>query len=133
MLIVTGEPGIGKSALLTYAADRAAGMTMLSATGIKAESELAFSGLAELLHPILDLVDEIPKPQAAALAGALAVGPPVTSEPFAVSAATLSLLAIAADRDPRVSRSSRATTTARDSSATPRKCATSSRKNGLAK
>ena len=99
-LIVSGEPGIGKSALLSYAADKCLDMTMLSATGVKAESELAFSGLAELLHPILDLIDEIPKPQAAALASALAFGPPVMSDPFAVSAATLSLIAAAAENSP---------------------------------
>ena len=99
-LVVSGEPGIGKSSLLSYAADKALDMTMLSATGVKAESELAFSGLAELLHPILDLIDEIPKPQAAALASALALGPPVMSDPFAVSAATLSLIAVAAENSP---------------------------------
>jgi DNA-binding CsgD family transcriptional regulator len=99
-LIVSGEPGIGKSSLLSYAADNALDMTMLSATGVKAESELAFSGLAELLHPILDLIDEIPKPQAVALASALALGPAVMSDPFAVSAATLSLIAAAAERRP---------------------------------
>ena len=96
-LIVSGEPGIGKSALLSYAADKALDMTVLSATGVKAESELAFSGLAELLHPILERIDEIPKPQAAALASALALVPPVMSDPFAVSAATLSLIAAAAE------------------------------------
>ena len=99
-LVVSGEPGIGKSALLSYAADKAVDMTMLSATGVEAESVLAFSGLAEVLDPILDRIDEIPKPQAAALAGALAIGPPTTSDPFAVSAATLSLIAAAAERRP---------------------------------
>src|ERR1700686_175445 len=100
MVIVSGEPGIGKSALLGYAVDTAVDMTILSTTGIKAESELPFSGLAELLHPILDHIGEIPPPQAAALAGALAIGPPVMSDPFAVSAATLSLIAIAAESRP---------------------------------
>ena len=100
MVIVSGEPGIGKSALLSYGVDAAVDMTILSATGIKAESELPFSGLAELLHPILDHIGEIPPPQAAALAGALAIGPPVMSDPFAVSAATLSLIAIAAESRP---------------------------------
>src|SRR6202158_47144 len=99
-LLVSGEPGIGKSALLNYAADKAPDMTMLSAAGVKAESELAFSGLAELLHPILDRIDEIPKPQAAALASALPLGPPAMSDPFAVSAATLSLIAAAAENSP---------------------------------
>lgn len=99
-LILRGEPGIGKSALLRYATDRADGMTVLSATGIEAESELPFSGLSELLHPVLELMPEMPPPQAAALAGALALGPPTEPEPFAVSAATLSLLALAAEPQP---------------------------------
>jgi predicted ATPase len=100
VVIVSGEPGIGKSALLNYGVGKAVDMTILSTTGIEAESELPFSGLAELLRPILDHIGEIPPPQAAALAGALAIGPPVMSDPFAVSAATLSLIALAAERRP---------------------------------
>jgi hypothetical protein len=99
-LVVRGEPGIGKSALLRYAASRAEGMTVLSATGIESESELPFSGLAELLQPIVTLIGDIPEPQAAALAGALALAPPTAPEPFVVSAAILSLLALAAERRP---------------------------------
>jgi DNA-binding CsgD family transcriptional regulator len=100
VLVLCGEPGIGKSALLSYATGKADDMTILSATGIKAESELPFSGLADLLHPILEQIGEIPRPQEAALAGALAIGPPVTAEPFTISVATLSLVAVAAERRP---------------------------------
>jgi hypothetical protein len=82
-LIIRGEPGIGKSALLQYAAGAAEGMTLVSVTGIEAESELPYSGLSELMFPILDLLPEIPGPQADALTAALALGPPVPSEPFA--------------------------------------------------
>jgi DNA-binding CsgD family transcriptional regulator len=99
-LVVRGEPGIGKSALLRYAAGRADGMTVLSATGIESESELPFLGLSELLHPVLGLLDEIPPPQAGALAGALAVGPPGAQDRFTICVATLSLLAAAAERRP---------------------------------
>ena len=99
-LVIRGEPGIGKSALLQYAKDRADGMTVLSATGIESESELPFSGLSELLHPVLGLLDEIPPPQAGALAGALAVGPPGAQDRFTISVATLSLLAAAAEHRP---------------------------------
>jgi hypothetical protein len=52
-LVVRGEPGIGKSALLEYARQRAAPMAVLSATGVEAESDLAFAGLHELLRPVL--------------------------------------------------------------------------------
>jgi DNA-binding CsgD family transcriptional regulator len=100
VLILRGEPGIGKSALLRAASGRAVGMTLLSATGIEAESELPYAGLSELLHPLFELLPEIPRPQAEALSVALALGPPVATDPFAVSAATLSLLAAAADRNP---------------------------------
>ena len=99
-LILRGEPGVGKSALLRAASGRALGMTLLSATGIEAESELPYAGLSELLHPLFELLPEIPRPQAEALSVALALGPPVATDPFAVSAATLSLLAAAADRNP---------------------------------
>lgn len=100
-LILRGEPGIGKSALLREALTPAEGMTILSATGIEAESELPFSGLSELLFPLLELLPEIPGPQADALAAALALGPAVAApDPFAVSAATLSVLAVEAERRP---------------------------------
>jgi DNA-binding CsgD family transcriptional regulator len=99
-LILRGEPGIGKTELLNYAVHRAADMTILSATGIESESELPFAGLAELLHPVLELISAIPPPQAAALNAALALGPPTAPDPFAVSAATLSLLAAAAEQQP---------------------------------
>ena len=99
-LILRGEPGIGKSALLRNAAAQADGMTVLSATGMEAESELPYSGLSDLLLPVLELLPEIPSPQAEALAAALAIGPPMAPDPFAVCAATLSLLAVAAERRP---------------------------------
>ena len=99
-LLVCGEPGIGKSALLRYAELTANGMTVLTASGIESESDLPFSGLAEFLEPVRDLIPEIPGPQAAALMGALALGPPSGSDPFAIFAATLSILAASAERQP---------------------------------
>jgi predicted ATPase len=68
-LIVRGDPGIGKTTLLTYAEERAEGIRVLHARGVEAEAELAFSGLHELLRPLLDLIAEVPEPQAAALRG----------------------------------------------------------------
>jgi DNA-binding CsgD family transcriptional regulator len=99
-LVIRGEPGIGKSALLRFAVARAEGMTVLAATGIESESELAFAGLSELLSPILALRHQIPEPQAAGLAGALALGPPTAIDRLTISAATLSLLALAAEQQP---------------------------------
>ena len=60
VLLTRGEAGIGKSALCAYAAERADGMTVLSAQSVETESELPFSGLAELLTPVLDGLEEIP-------------------------------------------------------------------------
>jgi len=99
-LILRGEPGIGKSALCAYAARRAGDMTVLAARGAPTESELAFSGLADLLQPVLGLRGELPEPQAAALASALAIGAPLETGRFTIYAATLGLLAAAAANGP---------------------------------
>jgi DNA-binding CsgD family transcriptional regulator len=96
-LVLCGEAGIGKSALLEDTVARAEGFRVLRARGFESESELAFAGLADLLRPVVELLDSIPQPQAAALAGALSLGPPAPGDRFAVCAATLSLLAAASD------------------------------------
>ena len=98
-LVVTGEAGIGKTALLSYATARARGMRVLRARGVEAETDLAFSGLHELVLPLLVDLEGIPRRQAAAVRGALALGPPVADR-FAVHAGTLTLLAAAAERRP---------------------------------
>ena len=99
-LALRGEAGIGKSALLGYAAERAEGMTTLSVTGVEAESELAFSGLHGLLWPVVGHLSELPTPQRAALAAGLGMGPPEGSESFLMAAGALSLLAAAAEERP---------------------------------
>jgi AAA ATPase domain len=95
-LVVRGDAGIGKTALLDEAARAAEGMVVLRTVGVETESELAFAGLSQLLNPLLPHLDSLPAPQAAALRAALAIGPPVPSDPFAVSVGTLGLLAAAA-------------------------------------
>jgi hypothetical protein len=99
-LVLRGEAGIGKSALLGYAGDRAEGMTTLSVTGVEDESDLAFSGLHGLLWPVIGYLSEVPGPQREALAAALGFGPPEGSERFLISAGVLSLLAAAAEERP---------------------------------
>ena len=69
-LILRGEPGVGKTALLEDARERARDMQVLAARGVEAESELPFSGLHQLLRPALRLLERLPEPQATALQGA---------------------------------------------------------------
>jgi ATP/maltotriose-dependent transcriptional regulator MalT len=99
-LLIRGEPGVGKSALLRYAQDHATGMTTVVARGMESESELPFAGLADLVRPLSHALAGIPPLQAAVLAGAVALGPPVEGDRFAVCAATLSMLAAAAESSP---------------------------------
>jgi DNA-binding CsgD family transcriptional regulator len=94
-LVVRGEVGIGKTALLEYAASRAGDARVLHALGVDTESEFAFSGLHELVHPLLDRLGELPPVQAAALRGALALAEAQGVGRLYVGAATLSLLAAA--------------------------------------
>src|SRR5215208_5653299 len=99
-LVVRGEPGIGKSALLLYAAQQAKDMRVLEMRGVESEPENPFAGLSDLFRPVLDRIDALPPTQAAALRGALALGPPTSGDRFAVYAATLGLLAEAAEETP---------------------------------
>jgi DNA-binding CsgD family transcriptional regulator len=99
-LAFVGEPGIGKTALLGYAAEQATGMQLLRARGVESEAQIPFGSLLELIRPALVLLDKVPAPQAAALAGALALRPGTAHDRFAVGAATLSLLATYAERAP---------------------------------
>jgi DNA-binding CsgD family transcriptional regulator len=93
VLALVGEAGIGKSALLDYAAQHAGGMNVLRARGVQSEAHIPFAGLLELLRPALGGVDQIPAPQAAALESALALRPSGSAQDrFTVGAATLSLL-----------------------------------------
>jgi DNA-binding CsgD family transcriptional regulator len=99
-LVLVGEPGIGKTVLLDYAAERAGEMQLLRARGVESEAQIPFASLLEILRPALPLLECIPEPQAVALEGALALRPARARERFAVGAATLSLLAAYADQAP---------------------------------
>jgi len=99
-LVVLGEPGIGKTALLEYAAQAAGSATVLRAGGVEAESDLAFAGLHGLLRPILGELDQLPGPQRQALAGALGLAPSPRPDRLFVSAAVLGLIAAAAEDHP---------------------------------
>jgi DNA-binding CsgD family transcriptional regulator len=94
-LLLLGEPGIGKSALLEYARHHADGLLVLSATGVEAEAGLGYGMLQELLAPVMYLDDELPRPQADALATALGRREGPQPDPFLVALGTLSLLSAA--------------------------------------
>ncbi|WP_350281511.1 AAA family ATPase [Kribbella sp. HUAS MG21] len=100
VLLVTGEPGIGKTALLDEAAALAGGLQVLRARGTEAERELPFAALLQLLRPALAGLDRIPGPQRSALTSALALGPGRPADRYAVGAATLSLLCRYAENSP---------------------------------
>lgn len=99
-LVVRGEAGAGKTALLGYAVARAAGADVVRALGVETESEFVFAGLHELVRSLLGRLDEIPRVQADALRGALALAEAPGVGRFYVGAATLSLLAAARDERP---------------------------------
>jgi DNA-binding CsgD family transcriptional regulator len=99
-LVVRGEAGIGKTALLEHALARADGMRVLSGAGVEAESELPFAGLHQLLWPILDLAEALPDVQTAALHSAFGLSADRVEDRFLVSVAVLGLLTAAADAQP---------------------------------
>jgi DNA-binding CsgD family transcriptional regulator len=100
-LVVRGEAGIGKSALLEYGIRQATpGMAVLRAVGVEAESDLAFAGLHGLLRPVLAHLAELPETQSQVLAGALGLALSSHPDRLLVSAAVLGLLAAAAESRP---------------------------------
>jgi len=100
VLVLVGEAGIGKTALLDWTASHSAGMAILRATGVEAEQEVPFGGLLQMLRPVLDLIDGLPGPQADALGAAFALRAAPAGDRFAVGAGTLGLICRAADRQP---------------------------------
>lgn len=101
-VVISGESGIGKSALLRHVtvAAAASGFTVARAQGIESEAEIAFAGLADITRPFQAGIAGLPEVQARALGGSLALGPPAGGERFVVATATLGLLAAAADSAP---------------------------------
>jgi DNA-binding CsgD family transcriptional regulator len=102
VLVVKGEAGVGKSALLEYAAERASGCRVARAAGVQSEMELAFSGLDQLCAPMLDRIDRLPEPQRNALRTAFGLAGGAAPDRFLVGLAVLGLLSAVADEEPLV-------------------------------
>lgn len=99
-VVVLGDPGVGKSALLDDLVVGAAGMTVMRTQGIESEAPLAFAALQRLLRPLLRLVGQLPAPQARALRVALGEELGEPGDRFLVYLGVLSLLAEAAEAQP---------------------------------
>jgi DNA-binding CsgD family transcriptional regulator len=98
--VLRGDAGAGKTALLSYLSERAAGWRVTKTVGVESEMELAYSSLHQLCAPLLDHLEHLPVPQRDALAVVFgqSAGPP--PDPFLVGLATLTLLAEVAEHEP---------------------------------
>src|SRR6185295_2012407 len=102
VLVLRGEAGIGKTALLDYVAEQADGCRVVRVVGVQAEMELAFAGLHQLCAPLLDGLGTLPAPQAHALRVAFGTEEGGAPNRFLVAVAALGLLAEAAEAQPLV-------------------------------
>ena len=102
VIVLRGEAGVGKSALLHYLSDRVAGWHVATAVGVESEMELAYSGLHQLCGPMLDHLDRLPAPQREALAKVFGLSAGPAPDRFLVGLATLTLLAEVAEQQPLV-------------------------------
>jgi DNA-binding CsgD family transcriptional regulator len=99
-LVVHGEAGVGKSALIEYLAGRASGCHLARAPGVQSEMELAFAGLHQLCAPMLDRLDRLPGPQRDALQTAFGLTGGPAPDQFLIGLAVLSLLSEVAEERP---------------------------------
>jgi hypothetical protein len=99
-LVLRGEAGVGKSALLEYLRDSAGDMRVARAAGVESEMELAFAGLHLLCAPLLDRIEGLPDPQRNALAVAFGLREGGTPDRFLVGLAVLTLLSAVAEERP---------------------------------
>ena len=100
VLVLRGEAGVGKTALLEFTAEMASGVRCLHVAGVQSDMELAFAGLQQLCAPLLNHHDELPEPQREALNVAFGRGVGAAPDRFLVGLAVLSLMAAAADDRP---------------------------------
>src|SRR5262245_26481879 len=101
-LVLRGEAGVGKSALLDYLATRASGCTVARATGVESEMELAFAALQQLCAAFVDRFERLPRPQREALGIAFGLSDGGAPDRFLVGLAALSLLSAVAETEPLI-------------------------------
>lgn len=101
-VVVHGDAGIGKSALVEHLAERLSGCRIVRTTGVESEMELAFAGLHQLCAPLLDHVEHLPPPQRAALETAFGIITGPAPDQFLIGLAVLGLLSDASEREPLV-------------------------------
>jgi len=100
VLVLRGEPGVGKTALLEYAIEEAAGLYVTRVAGVESEMELAFAALQQLCAPMVDKLEGLPDPQRHALGVAFGLETGAAPDRFLVGLAALSLLSAVAERQP---------------------------------
>src|ERR1700759_5703319 len=101
-LVIEGEAGVGKTALLDYAVASASDLRVLAAVGVESEMELAFAALHQLCAPVLDRLERLPAPQRDALLTTFGLRAGGAPDRFLVGLAVLSLLLEVADERPLV-------------------------------
>lgn len=100
VLVLSGEAGVGKTALLRHLLDHAEGLRCIQVSGVESDMELAYAGLHQLCTPLLGHLDDLPAPQHDALTVAFGQGVGLPPERFLVGLAVLSLLAAAVRDQP---------------------------------
>src|SRR6202012_515618 len=100
VLVIRGEAGVGKTALLSYTSELASDFRRVQVAGVQSDMELAFPGLQQLCAPLMDRFDELPHPQREALNVAFGRGVGPTPDRFLVGLAVLSLMALASGDQP---------------------------------
>src|ERR1700761_4970665 len=100
VLVMSGEPGVGKTALLDWAVGSAAGLRVVRVAGVESEMELAFAALQQLCAPMLDQLEGLPDPQRDALGVAFGLATGAAPDRFLVGLAVLSLLSEVAEQQP---------------------------------
>src|SRR6266581_9591349 len=92
VLVVHGDPGVGKTALLEYAVEAGEGFRVLRTAGVEGEMELDYAALQQLCSPILEFLERLPGPQRDALGVAFGLSGGPAPSPFLVGLAVLGLL-----------------------------------------